>query len=105
MIRIWTVALGLMLVSTAQAAQPPSCQGLLSNPGVYAKVKDAVTYAILFNRGSEPSPDKVFSDLALEDGSIWLERESTLYSQPPETSGLKSIALRCETRLLLAILT
>jgi chemotaxis protein histidine kinase CheA len=84
MIRIWAVAVGFAFVNAAQAAQPPpSCQGLLSDPQIHEKVKGAVNYAIIFNRGSEPSPDKVFSDLAhwLEDGLIWLERDSTLYRQ------------------------
>jgi hypothetical protein len=84
MVRIWAVAVGLLVGSTAQAGQPPSsCQGLLSDPDVYEKVKSAVTYAIVFDRGFEPSPDEIFSDLAhwLEDRSIWLERESTLYTQ------------------------
>src|SRR6476660_1489636 len=69
-----------MLVSTAQAAEPPSsCQGLLSDPEVYAKVKDAVRYTIVFNSGSRSTSDKIFSDLAhwLEP-DFWLEREATL---------------------------
>jgi chemotaxis protein histidine kinase CheA len=84
MIRIWAVAVGFAFVNTAQAAQPPSfCRGLLSDSQIYERVKGAVNYAIVFNRGSEPSTDKVFSDLAhwLEDGLIWLERDSTLYRQ------------------------
>jgi hypothetical protein len=83
MMRFWAVAVGFALVSTAQAAQPPSsCQGLLSDPEVYDQVKSAVNYAIVFNRGAEPSPDKIFGDLGhwLEDGSSWLKRESTLYT-------------------------
>ncbi len=71
MTRFWAAAIGFIFVSTAQAAEPPSCQGLLLDPEVYERVKDAVIYTLLFNAGSESAPDKIFSDLA-----HWLEGQS-----------------------------
>jgi hypothetical protein len=74
MTRFWAAAVGFIFVSTAQAAQPPtSCQGPLSDPEVYEKVKDAVIYTLVFNAGSESTSDKIFSDLA-----HWLEGDAFL---------------------------
>jgi hypothetical protein len=84
MTRFWAAALGFMFVSTVQAAQPqPSCQGLLSDPEVYAKVEGAVLYTVVVNNGSGSTSDKIFSDVAhwLEAESIWLEGESQLYTR------------------------
>jgi hypothetical protein len=97
MVRIWAVALGLLFVSTAQAGQPPSCQGLLSDPLVYERVAGAVNYAIIFNRGSERAPDEIFGDLAhwLEDRSSWLQPESALYARLKTIwSGMDSAEMR-----------
>src|SRR6476659_3889914 len=84
MTRFSAVALGCMLISTAHAGEPPSsCQGLLSDPEVYAKVKDAVVYTMVFNGSGMVSSDKIFSDLRywLERKLIWVENDPTLYTR------------------------
>jgi hypothetical protein len=73
-----------MFVSTAQAAQPPSsCEGLLSDPEVYAKVEGAVVYTLVVNNGSRSNDDKIFSDMAhwLEDDFIGPKGKSRLYTR------------------------
>ena len=84
MTRFSAVALGCMLMSTAQAGEPPSsCQGLLSDRDLYAAVNDAVVYTMVFNDGSRASSDKIFSDLGywLERKLIWLENEPRLLTR------------------------
>jgi hypothetical protein len=98
MIKVWAIAFGVMLASTAQAAQPPSsCHGALSDPEVYAKVKDAVTYAMVVHRGSESPPDEIFGNVShwLEGMTFWLDSGSTLYTRLQK---IRSEMGRAETR-------
>ena len=84
MTRLLAVALGCMLISMAHAGEPPSsCQGLLSDRDLYAAVKDAVVYTMVFNHGSGASSDKIFSDLGywLERKLIWVEDDPTLFTR------------------------
>lgn len=75
-------AFGFMIVSASQAQSPSTCQGLLSDPEVYAKVMDAVNSTLVENNGYRVTSDKIFSNLADWINALsWLEEKPTLYTR------------------------
>src|SRR5262249_28961881 len=82
MTRLWMTAFGFMIVSASQAESPSTCQGLLSDPEVYAKVMDAVNSTLVENNGYRVTSDKIFSNLADWINALsWLEEKPTLYTR------------------------